>query len=81
MSCPNPFCPHGICKNRYDNLDDTELHFISYQSIDNNCNSTQDSNHMSDDDDFEEELSRRKFLREQATFLHQEEIRYQKHQE
>ena len=81
LSCPNLCCPNGICKNCFDNLDDSEIHFVSYKSIDNNCNSTQDSDHMSDDDDFEEELSRRKFLREQSSFLQQEEIRYQKHQE
>ena len=39
------------------------------------------SDDMSDDDNFEEELSRQKFLREQASFLCQEEIYYQKHQE
>ena len=48
MSCPNPCCPNGICKKRYD---------------------------------FEEELSRRNFLREQASFLHQEDICYQKLQD
>ena len=42
----------------------------------NNSNFNQDSDHMSDDDDFKGEISRRKFLRQQASFLHQEEICY-----